>query len=151
MLLPRDNDDVGDISDPGSTPCEPVCTYTGPIDWAKSQNKRALIDQGLTLTKRFLDIWPMTEGDKNQYMLRTCDGLKQTESIIPDSSQDSQRTRGDSTAVSAAFGDKTIRFGMSRIYGCTMMFIVSRNAVYLGECMASSTSLSQCLSSACDH
>ena len=143
MLLLRNNEDVGDISDPGSTLCEPVCTYADPTEWPKSQNKRALIDQGLSLAKRVLQIWDLTEEGKNKYMVETCHALTEIESNIPYSSQDEKLTKGDSTAVSATIGDRTIRFGMSRICGCTMIFIVSRNAVYLGKCKVSFNGLSQ--------
>jgi len=69
-------------------------------------------------------------------MVRKCNALTEDEAIIPDSSQDKTKTKGDSTAVSAKFSDystKPVRYGMQGIYGCTMMFVISRNAVYLGE------------------
>ena len=87
-----------------------------------------------TLVKRVFEPWPpidSTDKGKNDFMVDACSALKPHQEIIPDWASTSP---GYASAVSAPFGKTAFRFGMQQICGCTMLYVVSRKRVYLGEC-----------------
>ena len=129
MLFPRVDED------PSSSPCDSVCVYTGPVSTGQ---KRSLVesDPRTSLWKRLFDFWP-DENDvkgRDTFMVVGCNGLKAGEEIIPDDTQDKAKSKGESTAVSSLLQNSAFKFGMQQIYGCTMLFIVSHQRVYLGKC-----------------
>ena len=90
------------------------------------------------LVKRVFDPWPPldnTDRGRNQFMVAACNALTPAEEVIPPWAGEYP---GYASAVTAPFGTTSFRFGMQRICGCTMLFVVSRMRVYLGECLQSS-------------
>ncbi|KAL8776565.1 MAG: hypothetical protein Q9213_008222 [Squamulea squamosa] len=63
-------------------------------------------------------------------MVEACNALKPEQSIIPDWASEGP---GYASAVTATLSGSKIRYGMQRICGCTMLFVVSRTRVYLGH------------------
>lgn len=119
--------DMLDDSPPGIG-CRTLCSAaTNPVKrgWRE-------LDPHSVLEKRFDGVWP-PKGDpaKDAYMVIACDSLPPEQDIVPSWASDPP---GYASAVTAPLGDTAIRFGMQRICGCTMLFVVSRKRVYLGKC-----------------
>lgn len=91
------------------------------------------LDPRSALEKRFDDAWPPLGGDKakDSFMVKACNDLTPEQAIVPPWAEASP---GYASAVSAPLGNTKIRFGMQRICGCTMLFVVSSKRVYLGKC-----------------
>lgn len=62
-------------------------------------------------------------------MIDACDALTADQEIVPAWASASP---GYSSIVTQALGNQKIRYGMQQICGCTMLFVVSRQRVYLG-------------------
>lgn len=76
--------------------------------------------------------WPAegTDKEKDDFMIKGCDGLKTDEEVVPGWAEVAP---GHATEATAELGDKPVRFGMQQICGCTMLSVVSRKRVYLGK------------------
>ena len=91
------------------------------------------IEPRYTLVKRVFDPWsPLTDRGKNKFMVNACKALEPDQKIIPEWAS---TPPGYASAVSAPFGTSAFRFGMNQICGCTLLYVVSRKRVYLGECL----------------
>lgn len=90
------------------------------------------------LVKRVFDPWPSPQdGDdaRNEFMTEACNALTPDQEIVP---RWAQKSPGYASAVTAPFGTTAFRFGMHEICGCTMLYVVSRKRVYLGNCLQTS-------------
>ena len=67
-------------------------------------------------------------------MVEACNALTPAQEIIPPWAE---KDPGYASAVTAPFKDTKFRFGMQQICGCTMLFVVSRKRVSLGEYLKS--------------
>ena len=93
------------------------------------------------MKRDFSDPWPLlidTEENRNDFMRNACDNLRPDQEMIPDWAQIDP---GYALVVSAPFGEVAFRFGMQQICGCTILYVVSRKRVYLGECLQIPSSL----------
>ena len=116
---------------PDGIDCRSLCSAVS------NPTKRRLeqIEPRYTLVKRVFDSWPpldSTNKGKDKFMVDACDALKPEQEIIPEWASTSP---GYASAVSAPFEKTAFRFGMQQICGCTMLYVVSRKRVYLGECL----------------
>lgn len=128
-LVVRDLDVAMPDDSPPGIGCRTLCSAV------RSSVKRGWtgFDPRSTLEKRFDDAWPPLGGDKGKddFMVRACNALKPEEEIIPPWAQSGP---GYASSVTAPLSNTKVRFGMQEICGCTMLFVVSRKRVYLGEC-----------------
>ena len=127
-LMVRDVDDDMPDDSPPEISCRILCSAaTNPVKrgWRE-------LDPHSVLEKSFDVLWPL-KGDpaRDAYMVIACNSLKPEQEIVPSWASDPP---GYASAVTASLGDTAIRFGMQRICGCTMLFMVSRKRVYLGKC-----------------
>ena len=119
---------------PGGIGCFSLCSAVS------SPTKRGLeqIELRNTLVKRVFDPWPPLENTdraKNQFMVDACNALTPDQKIVPDWASTAP---GYASVVSAPLGNTAFRFGMQQICGCTVLFVVSRKRVYLGESLRTS-------------
>lgn len=87
------------------------------------------------LVKRVFDPWPPLDSSdkgKDKFMVDACNALTPPQEITPGWAQ---KDPGYASAVTAPFRDTEVKFGTQGICGCTMLFVVSRKRVYLGECL----------------
>jgi len=119
---------------PDGIDCRTLCsaeTVSSPNSPSKRGWVRLNLEYGLV--KRFDEPWPPvdnTDEAKNKFLINAYAGLRPEQEIIPDWADDHP---GYSSSVTATFGNTKIRFGMSEICGCTMLFVVSHSRVYLGK------------------
>ena len=115
---------------PDGIDCFSLCSAVG------NPTKRGLENREprYTLVKRVFEPWPpldSTDKGKDKFMVEACNALQPDQEIIPNWASTSP---GYASAVTAPFGKTAFRFGMQQICGCTMLYVVSRKRVYLGEC-----------------
>ena len=121
-----------DDSPPGIQ-CRTLCGAspgTTKRGWTGLENRSSLV-------KRIFDPWPPLPGPKqtldqakDEWMVNACGALTPNELLIPAWAEGDP---GYASAVTAPFGDTAFKFGTPGICGCTMVFVVSRKRVYLGN------------------
>ena len=133
LAIRADDDSMPDESMPDDSPpgiqCRSLCgaaAGTTKRGWIELETRSLLV-------KRVFDPWPPLEGTekaKNDWMKNACNELTPDQEIVP---RWAQKSPGYASAVTAPLGDKAFRYGMQQICGCTMLFVVSRKRVYLGN------------------
>ena len=128
LAIRTDDDSMPDNSPPGCQ-CRSLCSAEGGTakrGWTELETRASLV-------KRVFDPWPPldnSDNGKDEWMKHACDGLTPDQEIIPEWAS---KGIGYALAVTSPLGDKAFRYGMQRICGCTMLFVVSRKRVYLGN------------------
>jgi len=119
---------------PDGIECRTLCSVE-TVSRSNSPSKRdwIILNPEGGLVKRFDEPWPPlenTDKGRDKFMLNAFRALRPEQEIIPEWADVNP---GYSSSVSAALGNTKIRFGMSEICGCTMLFVVSHSRVYLGK------------------
>ena len=123
-----DDDSMPDDSPPGCQ-CRSLCSADGGVakrGWTEVETRALLV-------KRVFEPWPPLDNSNNgkdEWMINACNGLTPDQEIIPSWAS---KGLGYASAVTRPLGDKAFRYGMQQICGCTMLFVVSRRRVYLGN------------------
>ena len=116
---------------PDGIDCVSLCSaVSNPIKRGLEQ-----IEPRYILEKRVFTEWPPpdpTNQGRNNFMVNAFKALRPDQEIVPDWAETGD---GYASAVTAPLGQTSFRYGMQRICGCTLLFVVSRKRVYLGECL----------------